>query len=85
MSEIDSNQAFQQALADLPVKQQRQVGAKFIGNVLDSTAEPRFRDVLALLEKPELSAQELVDGYHSIHAIYVATHPRSDVTVQTLP
>lgn len=79
MSQIDSNQAFQQALAALPVKKQRQVGAKFIGNVLDLTAEPRFRDVLKLLEKPEPSAQELFDGYHSIHAVYVSTHPRSDL------
>jgi hypothetical protein len=80
MTQINSQQAFQQALADLPVKKQRQVGAKFIGNVLDLTTDPRFRDVLALLEKPELTAQELVDGYHSIHALYTQTHPRSDLS-----
>ena len=80
MTQINSQQAFQQALADLPVKRQRQVGARFIGNVLDLTKEPRFRDVLRLLEKPEPSAEELVDGYHSIHAFYVQTHPRSDLS-----
>jgi hypothetical protein len=80
MPQIDSNQAFQQALADLSVQQQRQVGAKFIGNVLDLTTEPRFRDVLALLEKPTPTAQELLDGFHSIHALYVQTHPRSDLS-----
>lgn len=80
MPQIDNNLAFQQALADLPVKKQRQVGAKFIGNVLNLTAEPRFRDVLALLEKPEQSAEELLDGFHSIHALYVQTHPRSDLS-----
>jgi len=80
MPQIDSNQAFQQALAELPVKKQRQVGAKFIGNVLDLTTEPRFRDALALLEKAAPTAQELLDGFHSIHALYVETHPRSDLS-----
>ena len=80
MTQINSQQAFQQALADLPVKRQRQAGAKFIGNVLDLTSEPRFRDVLTLLEKPSLTAEELLDGYHSIHALYVQTHPRSDLS-----
>jgi hypothetical protein len=80
MTQINSQQAFQQALADLPVKKQRQAGAKFIGNVLDLTSEPRFRDVLTLLEKPSLTAEELLDGYHSIHALYVQTHPRSDLS-----
>jgi hypothetical protein len=80
MFQINSQQSFQQALADLPVKKQRQAGAKFIGNVLDLTSEPRFRDVLALLEKPDLTAEELLDGYHSIHALYVQTHPRSDLS-----
>ena len=80
MTQINSQQAFQQALADLPVKKQRQAGAKFIGNVLDLTSEPRFRDVLTLLEKPNLTAEELLDGYHAIHALYVQTHPRSDLS-----
>lgn len=80
MIQINNQQAFQQALADLPVRQQRQIGAKFIANVLDLTSEPRFRDVLTLLDKPALTAQELMDGYHSVHAIYVRTHPRSDLS-----
>ncbi|MGD8208082.1 MAG: hypothetical protein PVH47_08390 [Thiohalocapsa sp.] len=80
MVQIDSQQAFQQGLSDLPVKKQRQVGARFIGNVLDLTSDPRFRDILALLGKPDLSAEELLDGYHSMHALYVQTHPRSDLS-----
>jgi hypothetical protein len=35
MIQINNRQAFQQALAELPAKKQRQVGARFIGNVLD--------------------------------------------------
>jgi hypothetical protein len=80
MTTIDSQQAFQAALAALPVKRQRQIGAKFIGNALDLTSDPRFRDVLPLLEKPDRTAEELLDGYHSIHALYVQTHPRSDLS-----
>ena len=80
MTQINSQLAFQQALAGLPLKKQRQVGAKFIGNVLDLTSETRFRDVLTLLEKSELTAEELLDSYHSIHALYVRSHPRSDLS-----
>ena len=80
MTQINSQSAFQQALAELPLKKQRQVGAKFIGNVLDLTSEARFRDVLTLLEKSELTAEELLDSYHSIHALYVRSHPRSDLS-----
>ena len=80
MIQIDNRQAFLQALEDLPAKKQRQVGARFIGNVLDLASEPQFRNVLSLLEKPDLSAEELLDGYHSIHALYTQTHPRSDLS-----
>jgi len=80
MTQINSQQVFARALADLPVKKQRRVGAKFIGNVLDLASDPRFRDVLVLLGKPDLTAEELLDGYHSIHALYVQTHPRSDLS-----
>jgi len=77
---INSRQTFQQLLADLPVQQQRQVGARFVGNVLGLTQDPRFRNCVTLLARSGLSAQELVDGYHSIHAVNVATHPRSDLS-----
>jgi len=80
MTNINSQQAFQHALQNLPVKQQRQVGAKFIENVLDLTSEPRFRHVLTLLNRPDLTAEELISAYHSIHALYVETHPRSDLS-----
>lgn len=80
MTQITSQHAFQQTLAQLPVKEQRQIGAKFIGNVLDLTSEPRLRDAAKLLEHPELTAEQLLDGYHSIHALYVQTHPRSDLS-----
>jgi hypothetical protein len=80
MIQINNRQAFQQALAELPAKKQRQVGARFIGNVLDLAPEPQFRNALSLLEKQYLSAEELLDGYHSIHALYTRTHPRSDLS-----
>jgi len=80
VTNINSHQTFQQMLADLPVQQQRQVGASFVGNVLDLTQDPRFRNCVTLLARSNPSAQELVDGYHSIHAVTVATHPRSDLS-----
>lgn len=79
MPRVDNYQPFQQALSELSVKKQRQIGAQFIGNVLDLTNEPRLRNAQALLAKPEISAKELLDAFHSVHALYVETHPRSDL------
>jgi hypothetical protein len=62
------------------VKKQRQIGAKFIDNVLDLTTDSRFRGVLALFEKPAPSEEEILDGFYSIHALYVQTYPRSGLS-----
>ena len=80
MPGIDSHQAFQKALSDLPVKKQRQVGAKFIGHVLDLTSERRLHSAQAFLTRPNISAEELLDAYHSVHSLYVETNPRSDLS-----
>jgi hypothetical protein len=80
MPGIDNHQTFQKALAELPVKKQRQVGARFIGNVLDLTRALRLRSAQKLLARPEVSAEELIDAYHSVHSLYVETHPRSDLS-----
>ena len=80
MSEVIGYKSFQDALSALPVSQQRQVGARFIEHVLDLTDEPRLRDAQLMAAKSGVTAEELVDAFHSVHAIYSKTHPRSDLS-----
>ena len=80
MSEVKGHKSFQKALSGLTVARQRQIGARFIAHVLDLTDEPRLKDAQQIAAKPGITAEELVDSYHSVHAIYIQTHPRSDLS-----
>lgn len=80
MPEVTGHKSFQEALSGLNVSQQRQIGARFIAHVLDLTDEPRLRGAQQMAEKSGVTAEELVDAYHSVHNIYTQTHPRSDLT-----
>ena len=80
MSEVKGHKSFQEALSGLTVAQQRQIGARFLAHVLDLTDEPRLKDAQQMAAKPGVTAEELVDAYHSVHAVYVQTHPRSDLS-----
>ena len=77
MNKITDMNAFNEALSSLPLNQQRQVGARFVGNVLQLTDGKCVKRVQMLAEKNELTPEELEEAYHAVHAIYVATHPRS--------
>jgi len=80
MSEVKSHKTFQEVLSALPVAQQRQISARFIAHVLDLTDEPRLKNAQQVAAKPDVTAEELHDAYHSVHAIYTQTHPRSDLS-----
>jgi len=80
MSEVQGHKSFQETLSKLTVAQQRQIGARFIAHILDLTDEPRLKDAQQVAEKAGVTAEALVDAYHSVHAIYVQTHPRSDLS-----
>jgi GTP1/Obg family GTP-binding protein len=67
-------------MSALSVAQQRQLGARFIAHVLDLTDDRRLHEIQETLAKPDLSAETLLDTYHRVHAIYVQTHPRSDLS-----
>ena len=81
MDKITSNEDFNKALSALPLSQQRRVGAKFIANVLDLTDGSCTKHAQSIAEKSDITAEELQDAYHAVHSIYVATHPRSDLSV----
>ena len=80
MNEIKDYKTFQDALSDLSVTEQRQIGARFIANVLDLTDNPRLKEAQQIAAKADLTAEELTDAYHAVHTVYVQTHPRSDLS-----
>jgi hypothetical protein len=80
MPEVKGHQSFQEVLSGLTVAQQRQIGARFIAHVLDLTDETRLEDAQQMAAKSGVTAEELVDAFHSVHAIYTQTHPRSDLS-----
>lgn len=80
MDKITSNEAFKKALSSLSLAQQRQVGAKFISNVLDLTEGSCTKNAQMVAERNDLTAEELENAYHAVHSVYVATQPRSDIS-----
>ena len=80
MSEVKDHKSFKEILSGLTVAEQRQIGAQFIDHVLDLTDEARLKDAQQMAAKEGVTAEELIDAYHSVHAIYVQTHPRSDLS-----
>ena len=80
MDQITSNEAFRTSLNSLSLAQQRQVGARFIANVLDLTDGSCTKHSQMVAEKSDVTAEELEDAYRAVHSIYVATHPRSGLS-----
>jgi len=80
VDKITSNQAFKKALSSLSLAQQRQVGARFIANVLDLTDGSCTKHAQSIAEKDDVTAEELEYAYCAVHSLYVATHPRSGLS-----
>jgi hypothetical protein len=80
VDEITDNEAFKKALSSLPLNKQRQVGARFVANVLDLTEERCTKQVQKLAKESEITPEELAMAYHAVHSVYVSTHPRSDLS-----
>ncbi len=80
MDKISSNEAFRKALSSLSLARQRQVGARFIANVLDMTDGSCTEHAQKVAEMSDVTPEELENAYHAVHSIYVATHPRSDLS-----
>jgi hypothetical protein len=80
MNKISDNETFKKTLSSLPLSQQRQVGARFVANVLDLTDGRCTKQAQHIAEQRDISPEELENAYHAVHAVYVATHPRSDIS-----
>jgi len=77
MSEINDIDTFKKTLSSLPLKQQRQVGARFIANVMDLTDGQCTKQAQMLAAESDVTPEALEAAYHAVHAVYVSTHPRS--------
>ena len=80
MPEVKGYESFPQTLANLTVAQQRQIGARFIAHVLDLSTDSRLKSAQEVAAKGDPGAEEPLDAYHAVHALYTRTHPRSDLT-----
>jgi hypothetical protein len=80
MSKITNNEAFRQALSSISLEKQRQIGARFVRDVLDLTDNPLVKNGQAIAAKSGVTAEELNNAYHGVHTAYVATHPSSDLS-----
>jgi len=81
VDKITSKEVFRKALSSLSLARQRQVGARFIANVLDLTDGRCTEHAQKVAEKSDVTPEELENAYHAVHSIYVATHPRSGFSV----
>lgn len=77
MDKITNIESFKKALSSLSLAQQRQVGGRFVANVLDLTDGRCTKQAQSIAEKSDITPEELEMAYHAVHAVYVATHPRS--------
>ena len=77
MSKIPTGEDLMKSLSSLSLARQRQVGARFVANVLDLTDDPQVKSGQEIAGQAEVAADELNDAYCRVHAVYVATHPRS--------
>jgi len=81
VDKITSNEVFNKALSSLSLARQRQVGARFIANVLDLTDGSCTKHAQSIAEKSDVTPEEIENAYHAVHSIYVRTHPRSHLSV----
>jgi hypothetical protein len=77
MSEITNKTMFKNALSSLSLAKQRQVGAKFILNVLDLTDESCIKYTQQVAEDSNITPEELEYMHRAVYSIYVATTPSS--------
>jgi hypothetical protein len=80
VDKITDNDTFKKVLSSLPLNQQRQVGARFVANVLDLTDGRCTKNAQSLAEKSDITPEELQMAYQAVQSVYVTTHPRSDLS-----
>ena len=80
MSRLTNVKDLTESLNALPPGKQRQVAARFITDVLDLRDDPRIRHAVEVAAKGDATPEELEAAYHAVHAIYVESHPQSDLS-----
>jgi len=63
MTAIHTDAEFRAALSRLSVEQQRRVAKRFLDSVSELSGNPKLEQVLAVLESPEASDQDIADAF----------------------
>lgn len=71
------SRTFKETLSNLSVSRQRQVGARFIEQVLDLAGDARLHDVVRFLSRGDFKAEELEVAHRASRTVYVETSPHS--------
>lgn len=74
MATIQDENDFKQALADLSLSRQRQLGARFLRRVLDLAPDTRLNAAIACAATSNPSDEELFDAYRTAKSIAVETY-----------
>jgi hypothetical protein len=80
MTRIGKNSDFVNTLAALSLEQQRDVGVKFIADVLHLASNTRLQHAYDLLAKPGRLEHDLKLAHSIAHSVYVETSPWSDIS-----
>jgi hypothetical protein len=76
MSTISNDTEFRAALDALGLPQQREIGARFVENVLDLTGDARIREGLVAARNGELSDDAMNLARRSVKAAVIEAHAR---------
>jgi hypothetical protein len=71
MSTVSNMKEFKDALESLSDEQQRVLGARFIAEVLDLTENKRLKEIQALAQQVDTSAEDLLTAYSNAQSIAV--------------
>ncbi len=74
MANIIDENSFKQALANLPLGRQRQLGALFIQRVLDLAPDSRLNTALACAAASNADEAELFNAYRTAKSVAVETY-----------
>lgn len=79
MARIEKNSDFVNTLAQLPLKQQRELSARFISDVLHLAQNPRLDQIADMLRQSECTDDNLHTAFSVAQSVYVETSPGSDI------
>lgn len=80
MARIEKHSDFISTLSELPLEHQHKLAKRFISGVIHLSDNPRLKQLLELLKKPECSPEDLKTAHAIAQSVYVETGPSSDIS-----